>query len=75
MSSGPLAWIRALFLNNVFVPRLRALQIQASFVSEQFEHAKAEALIDSGAMHNFISPSLAKSMSLSLSQMKTPHTI
>jgi len=55
MSSGPTAWIQALFSNNVFVPKLRALRIQVAFVSETFEHKMVEALIDSGATHNFIS--------------------
>jgi len=75
MSSGPMTWIRALFLNSVFVPRLRALRIQVAFVSELFEHEKVDALVDSGATHNFMSRPLAESLRLQLHPMETTRTI
>jgi len=51
------------------------LKIQVSFVSELFNHEKVDALVDSGATHNFISRSLAQSMGLLLRQIPKPRIV
>ncbi|KAH9057613.1 hypothetical protein EDB87DRAFT_1630364 [Lactarius vividus] len=52
-STGPTAWIRALVPDSVFVPKINALRITVHFLQSE-ENAKIEALVDTGATHNFM---------------------
>ena len=67
MSSNSSTWIRALFSDSVFLATQNALRMKTVFlhVIGKNTHRKVDALIDTGATNNFMTPALAKELLLS----------
>ncbi len=49
--------------DSVFVPRINALKIPVHFIHQEVSKT-TEALVDTGATHNFVTPKLAELLDL-----------
>ena len=72
--STPTAWVRAFKCNSVFVTRYRSLRVPVSIRTSCFM-ADQQALVDSGATNNFMSPKFAKKMGLGMKKLDNPRKI
>ena len=57
-----MAWLQAILPSSVFVPRINALQMTVHFLHTG--DTTTDALVNTGATHNFLSPEFAKQHSL-----------
>ena len=74
MSSNLAAWIRAMKIDRMYITRKNA--IHAPFVlSTRSKTAEEEALLDSGATHNFIDKRMAKRLGLGTKRLSKPRTV
>ena len=72
--STPTAWVRAFKCNSVFVTRYRSLRVPVSIRTSCFK-ADKQALVDSGATNNFMSPNFARKMGLGMKKLDNPRKI
>jgi hypothetical protein len=68
---NPTAWVRALRCNSVYITRYRSMHIPVSICTRYFM-ADKKALVDSGAMDNFMHPNFAKRMGLGMKMLPKP---
>jgi hypothetical protein len=66
--------LRALFPQAVFMPTQRSLHATVKLHS-QYYHTDVQALVDSGATDNFISPTLVKQCRIHTRTLEEPRTI
>jgi hypothetical protein len=66
--------VRVMFYKDVFVPKQRHIKATVELRTST-QRVQVEALIDSGAMDNFISPSLTNCYQLPLEKIKHPRII
>ena len=69
--STPTAWVRAFKCNSVFVTRYRSMRVPVSIRTSCFM-ADKQALVDSGATNNFMSPAFARKMGLGMKKLDNP---
>ncbi|SRR6266702_3908428 len=60
--------------DSVFVPRVNALKISVHFIHQETSET-TEALVDTGATHNFLTPELAELLDLQPQKLTKPQTI
>src|SRR6202453_187235 len=68
------AWVRAFKCNSVFVTRYRSMRVPVSIRTNCFM-ADKQALVDSGATNNFMSPAFARKMGLGMKKLDNPRKI
>jgi hypothetical protein len=68
---NPMAWVRALRCNTVYITRYRSMRVPVSICTSYFM-ADKQALVDSGATDNFMHPAFAKRMGLGLTRCSQP---
>ena len=68
------AMLRAIFFKDVFIPKQRALNIKVRLKTKNLR-ADINALIDSGATENFISPVIVTRFRLQTTKLKHPRII
>src|ERR1700677_1794217 len=66
--STPTAWVRAFKCNSVFVTRYRSMRVPVSIRTSCFM-ADKQALVDSGATNNLMSPVFARKMGLGMKRL------
>jgi hypothetical protein len=71
---NPMAWVRALRCNTVYITHYRSMRVPVSIRTSYFM-ADKKALVDSGATDNFMHPAFAKRMGLGLQKLQTPKKI
>ena len=72
--STPTAWVRAFQCNSVFVTRYRSMRVPVLIRTSCFM-ADKQALVDSGATNNFMSPNFARKMGLGMKKLDNPRKI
>ena len=60
---------------TVFLPKVNALKIKVDFFSRNFKGPMAEALVDTGATHNFITRRLAKEQDCLIQKLYPPRIV
>jgi hypothetical protein len=71
---NPTTWVRALRCNSVYITRYRSMRIPVSIRTRYFM-ADKKALVDSGAMDNFMHPNFTKRMGLGMKALPKPKKI
>ena len=71
---NPMAWVRALHCNSVYLMRYQSMQIPVSTCTSYFTADKT-ALVDSGATNNFIHPNFTARMGLEPAKLECPRKI
>jgi hypothetical protein len=66
-----MAWVRALRCNTVYITRYRSMRVPVSIRTSYFM-ADKKALVDSGAMDNFMHPAFAKEWDWDYKSSQTP---
>ena len=73
MSSNSPTWIRAMLSSSAFVPRINSLKLNVLFMHT--EGIMVEALVDTGATHNFITPSMTQYLNITPRKVDKPRII
>ena len=73
MSSNSPTWIRAMLSSSAFVPRIDSLKLNIFFMHT--EGIMVEALVDTGATHNFITPSMTQYLNMVPKKVNKPRVI
>jgi hypothetical protein len=60
--------------DSVFVPKVDSLRLQINFLHTK-EGKTVEALVDTGATHNFITPKMAHYLNLNLTKLEKPRVV
>jgi hypothetical protein len=71
---NPMPRMRALRCNTVYITRYRSMCVPVSIHTSYFM-ADKKALVNSGAINNFMHPLFAKHMGLGLQKLPTPKKI
>jgi hypothetical protein len=71
---NPMAWVRALCCNSVYITRYQSMRIPVSICTRYFM-ADKKALVDSGATDNFMHPNFTKRMGLGMKALPKPKKI
>jgi hypothetical protein len=71
---NPMAWVRALHCNSVYITRYRSMHIPVSIWTSYFM-ADKQALVDLGATDNFMHLNFAKRMGLGMKLLPNPKKI
>src|SRR5580692_8111349 len=71
---NPMAWVRALRCNSVYVMRFRSMRIPVS-IRASYNMADIKVLVDSGATDNFIHPNFVKRMGIGQRELDKPKNI
>ena len=71
---NPMAWVRAICCNAVYITRYQSMRVPVSICTRYFM-ADKKALVDSGATDNFIHPTFAKKMGLTMTPLEQPKRI
>jgi hypothetical protein len=71
---NPMAWVRALHCNSVYITCYQSMHIPVSICTSYFM-ADKQALVDSGATDNFMNATFAACMGLGLTELPTPKKI
>jgi hypothetical protein len=66
--------LRAVYLQDAFIPKKRSMKATVNIKSAKLQ-AATQALIDSGATDNFISPTLSNRHQLPAYELDRPRTV
>ena len=69
-----MAWVRAIHCNMVYITCYQSMHVPVLICTHYFM-AEKKALVDSGAMDNFIHPTFAKRLGLAMTPLEKPKRI
>ena len=70
-----MAWARAISNNHMYISKKNAIHVPFSLTMQSKTADHEEALLDSGAMHNFIDKQMAKRLEIGSHCLESPRTI